>query len=108
MIVCVALTADGRAGQGWGRAPRVAVADVIDGQVRSWQEYVVGWDAAHDSGTEGAHHARVVTFLREHEVERVAAGHMGPGMVRTLERLGVEVRLGAAGDPRAAAVAAAG
>lgn len=104
MIVCVALTGEGTAGQGWGRADRVAVAEVSDGAISSWQEYDVGWGATHDDGTEGAHHARIVRFLRDHAVEAVAAGHMGGGMQHTLGLLGVTVRLGAAGDPREAAL----
>lgn len=107
MIVCVALSAEGTADQGWGRADRVAVADVVDGEIRSWQEHAVGWGAARAEGDSGGHHARIVRFLGEHSVDAVVADHMGAGMQRTVAKLGVSLHLGASGDPRAAALAAA-
>ena len=107
MIVAVALSSDGTAGQGWGRAPRVAIARVEDGRIASWDEHDVRWDVLHDEGTEGGHHARIARFLQEHHVETVAAGHMGPPMVQTLGRMHIGVRLGGDGDPRAVAIAAA-
>jgi predicted Fe-Mo cluster-binding NifX family protein len=50
----------------------------------------------------GSHHARVVTFLRDHHVEAVVANHMGDGMVRTLDTMGLPCTWAAAGDARAA------
>ncbi len=100
MIVCVPVTPDGMVGGGWGRAPRVAVADVVAGQITAWNEYPVGWDVLHDVGTEGGHHARIATFIKDHAVEVVVAGHMGPPMVQMLGRMRVIVRVGAAGDAR--------
>jgi predicted Fe-Mo cluster-binding NifX family protein len=44
----------------------------------------------------------VVTFLREHQVEAVVANHIGPGMVRMMETMGLPMHLGAAGDAREA------
>lgn len=107
MVVCVALAPDGEVAQGWGRAARVAVAEVVDGGVRSWEEFDVGWDRLHDQGTEGGHHARIARFLTEHRVEQVVAGHMGPPMQQMLERMGLATKLGAVGDARRAAIAAA-
>ncbi|MEP7191987.1 MAG: NifB/NifX family molybdenum-iron cluster-binding protein [Actinomycetota bacterium] len=89
----------------WGRADWVAVADVVGGEIVSWREVEVSWSRLHDEGTPGSHHARVVTFLREHQVEAVVANHMGDGMVRTLDTMGLPVHLGAAGDARAAVLA---
>ena len=108
MIVAIALSLDGAAGQGWGRAPRVAIARVEDGRIEAWDEHDVRWDVLHDEGSEGGHHARIARFLREHGVELVMAGHMGPPMVRMLDGMNVAVRLGSERDPRAAAIAAAG
>jgi predicted Fe-Mo cluster-binding NifX family protein len=102
------VTSDGKVGHSWGRAPRVAVADVKDGSLLAWEEIDVAWDRLHDETTEGGHHARVARFLRDHRVETVAAGHMGEPMVHTLERLGIAVHLGVVGDARQAAILVTG
>ncbi len=106
MRICVPVTTDGQIDSRWGRAARVAVADVRDGRVSAWEEYEVGWDRLHDVTTEGSHHARVARFLLEHNVEAVIADHMGAGMQQMLQKMGVAVQLGAAGEARAAAIAA--
>jgi predicted Fe-Mo cluster-binding NifX family protein len=104
--VCVPVTGTGVIDPRWGRADRVAVADISDGQVTGWEEFDVQWGVLHDSGTEGSHHARIVRFLRDHGVEAVVADHMGGGMAHTMDRMGVKVFLGAGGDPRKAVLAA--
>ena len=106
MIVCVPVTPTGEIDPRWGRAARVAVADARDGAVTSWEEIEVGWDGLHDMGSEGGHHARVARFLLEHGAEVVVADHMGDPMLHMLAEMGVEVRLGAGGDARAAVLAA--
>lgn len=107
MHIAVPVTTDGAVDHSWGRAPRVAVADVQDGAVVGWQEFDVEWDRLHDVGTEGGHHARVARFLQENGVTRVAVDHMGPGMTEMLRRMGIFVVLGASGDARQVAVDAA-
>jgi len=107
MIVCVATTPEGDVGGGWGRADQVAIARVTGGRIDAWQEIETGWNALHDQGTEGSHHARIARFLREHEVQCVVAGHMGPGMQQMLGQMGISVVMGAQGSARDAAVAAA-
>ena len=102
MIVCAPVTSEGKIDPRWGRADRVAVADVVDGEILSWLEVEVSWSRLHDEGTPGSHHARVVKFLRDHHVEAVLANHVGDGMVRTLEAMSLPLHLGAAGDARAA------
>lgn len=106
MTVCVPVTADGMIDPRWGRADRVAVASTDGGRIVSWDEIQVSWGVLHDQGAEGLHHARVVTFLREHGVQTVIAAHMGDGMKHTLAKLGVRVELGQTGDARAAVQAA--
>ncbi len=106
MVVCVPVTADRLIDPRWGRADRVAIAEVTGNGIADWQEYDVGWSTLHDAGTEGSHHARVARFLQDHHVEAVVANHMGMGMMHMLERMGLEVRLGAMGDAREAAMAA--
>jgi predicted Fe-Mo cluster-binding NifX family protein len=102
MIVCIPVNPDGTVDRRWGKARSVAVATADSGRIAGWTEVEVGWDRLHDEGTEGSHHARVVRFVREHEVTDVLAGHMGEGMQHTLGKLGVRVHLGADGDARAA------
>lgn len=102
MNVCIPVTTDGRTDPRWGRAARVAVATVDDGALTGWQEHEVGWDVAHDQGTEGSHHARVARFLREHDVQVVVAHHMGDGMTRMLSTMGIHAVLGAGEDARQA------
>ncbi len=104
--MAIALAPDGTAGQGWGRARRVAIARVEDGRIERWTEHETRWDVRHDEGSEGSHHARIARFLTENGVEAVVAGHMGPPMVQMLGRMGIAVRLDDSEDPRAAALAA--
>lgn len=106
LLVCLALGADGQTGESWGRAHRVAVATVSHAEILDWQEHDVGWDTLHDAGTEGAHHARVARFLREHQVEVVLAAHMGDGMARMIGKLQIRTALGCRGDARAAVILA--
>ena len=107
MILCVPVTSDGQVDPRWGRADRVAVADVVDGEIAAWQEIEVSWSRLHDEGTPGSHHARVVRFLREHQVEIVVANHIGDGMVRMLATMSLPAHLGAVGSARAAVLEAA-
>ena len=107
MVICVPVTPDGAIDTSWGRAARVAVIRVEDGAIVADEVHPVGWDSLHDEGTEGSHHARVARFLKDQGVDVVLAGHMGPPMVRMLGQMGIQARLGAAGDARAAALAVA-
>lgn len=101
--VCVPVTADGQVDPRWGRAGRVAVARVDEaGEVASWEEIDVGWDRAHDARGEGGHHADVARFLQARSVDTVVANHMGEPMRHMLERMGVDIHLGASGGARAA------
>ena len=108
MIVCLPVTPDGQVGGGWGRAARVAVATLELGAITAWQEIDVAWDALHDVGTEGGHHARIAKFLQEHGVQVVVAGHMGPPMQQMLMKMRIVARLGVEGDARDAVLAQAG
>ncbi len=100
MIIAIPVDAHDQVAHGWGRAERVAVATAIDGAITDWQVHEVGWDTAHDEGTEGSHHARIARFLIDNHVETVVAEHMGDGMVRMLGSMNLPVVLGADGDAR--------
>lgn len=104
--VCVPVTQDGSIDPRWGRADRVAIAEVGDTGIDAWQEHEVGWGRLHDAGPEGQHHARVATFLRDHGVGVVVAHHMGGGMEQMLARMEIEVHLGASGNARDAVLRA--
>ncbi|MFZ5847169.1 MAG: NifB/NifX family molybdenum-iron cluster-binding protein [Actinomycetota bacterium] len=107
MIVCTTLGPGGTVGGGLGKAAQVAVATVDEGQVASWDEREVSWDRLHDEGTEGSHHARIVKFLRENDVQLVVARGIGPSMQNTLGKMGIRFVLGVEGDARKAVVDAA-
>jgi predicted Fe-Mo cluster-binding NifX family protein len=107
MILCAPVTMTDQIDPRWGRAARVAVAEVHDGALTGWQAVDVAWDALHDAGSEGGHHARVARFLQEHAVQVVVADHMGDPMTHMLKQMGIDVRLGAGGDARQAVLAAA-
>ena len=100
MVICVPVTVEGSIDPRWGRAGRVAIAEATADGIGSWQEFDVGWGELHDSGGEGAHHARVGRFLLDHHVEAVVANHMGPGMSHMLQQMAIAVHLGAAGNAR--------
>ena len=104
MILCMPVTADGLVDPRWGRADHVAVADVRGNVIARWEEFDVGWGRLHDAGPEGQHHARISRFLQEHDVQGVVADHMGPGMEQMLAKMGIVVRLRAAGPARDAAL----
>jgi predicted Fe-Mo cluster-binding NifX family protein len=97
---------DGEAvGSHWGRAPRVAVVAVDGGGIIGWEEFDVGWDVSHDQPNHGAHHANIARFVQEHQVTAVVAAGMGPPMVNMLNKLGIDVWLGAVGPARELAAA---
>lgn len=103
MRIALPVDADGQVFPHFGRAPRLAVATLEDGQVRDWQVLEVDWGASHDREPHGEHHRRVFEDLRGQGVEVVLAGGMGEGMVRSLSGAGVQVVLGVSGDARSAA-----
>lgn len=91
MILTVPVTSEGRVDPRFGKATTMVVADVTDGQITDWQTHEVGWDVLHDQGEHGTHHARIVRFLKEHQVDRVVYAHMGPPMLNTIGKMGLEL-----------------
>ena len=104
--VAVPVRSDGTVDTRWGKAEHIGLARTAGATITDWQIVEVGWNALHDAGTEGSHHARVVRFLREHAVTDVVAHHMGDSKQNTLGKLGIRVHLDAAGDARAAVITA--
>jgi hypothetical protein len=80
MKVYVPITPDGQVDPRWGRADRDAVAEVVESEVRDWQEFDVSGGSLYDEGTEAAHHARVARFLRDNQVDATAAHHVGAAL----------------------------
>jgi predicted Fe-Mo cluster-binding NifX family protein len=107
MVVCVPVIHGNSIDPRWGRAERLAIAEVEAGTITRWQELDVAWGTVRNTGSERAHHARVARFIKEHNVETVLAHHMGDDMQRILGRMGVTVHLGASGDARQAVMAIA-
>ena len=90
MNVMIPVRPDGSVEPRFGKAPMVAVAQVDDnGHIADWQTFKVEWDRLHDEGTEGTRHARIVRFLREHDVVACVATHAGIGMQRTLAAMNI-------------------
>lgn len=108
MIVAVAVTDTGAVDPRWGRAERVAIAEVVGSSVASWVVHDVGWAGGHDESTEARHHASIARFLRTQQVQAVVAHHVGAGMARMLGTMGIDLHLGASGDARDAVVDAVG
>jgi len=106
MRVCIPVTDAGSVDPRWGRADRVAIAEIAEGGVADWEEFDVQWSTQHDAGSDASHHARVARFLRDHGVEAVVADHMGPPMLLMLQRMDIRVCLEAGGDARQAVLAA--
>ncbi|MGO1637262.1 NifB/NifX family molybdenum-iron cluster-binding protein, partial [Ancrocorticia populi] len=100
MIIATPVTPDGQVDHSWGKAPRVAITDIEDGVVQSWDEHEVGWDVLHDEGAHGSHHARIVKFLRENNVDAVIINHCGAPMLNTMQKMGLIIALDAEGPAR--------
>jgi predicted Fe-Mo cluster-binding NifX family protein len=107
MILTVPVAADGTIEMRFGKAPVMAVATVEDGAITDWQTHEVGWDVLHDMGEHGQHHARIVRFLKDNNVERVVFAHMGPPMQNTISKMKLTLVQAPIMDAREAVVAAA-
>lgn len=105
MKIAAAVAADSLQLVGLGRAPRIALGTVVDDVLTDSTVLDVHWDelhgdhechhdgqddkAGHAHASHGSHHARIVTFLRENEVDAVLAAHAGPPMVNTIMKMGL-------------------
>ncbi len=106
MNVATPVTADGQSAAAWGKAHWIGVASVEDGAVTGWQVHEVGWDLSHDEGTHGSHHARIVRFLKDQAIDAVVVDHMGPGMVKVMQTMGIPLLPASPGDAQASVLAA--
>jgi predicted Fe-Mo cluster-binding NifX family protein len=111
MNIATPVNEAGESAAAWGKAHWIGVASVEGGAVTAWHVHEVAWDVSHDEGTHGSHHARIVRFLKEHDIAAVVVDHMGPGMVQVMSTMKIPVLPASAGEAKAsvlAAVAAAG
>lgn len=113
LTIAIPVDAAERTAPAWGRAQRVAVATVqragdaaSDWSITDWRVHDVGWNVAHDEGTEGAHHARIVKFLREHAIRAIVVDHVGEGMHRMLHTMGIPTLPMVQGDAQASVLVA--
>jgi predicted Fe-Mo cluster-binding NifX family protein len=108
MKIATPVDVTGQSAHAWGRAHWIAVAEVTDGTIASWQVHEVSWDELHDSSTHGSHHARVVTFLKDFGIEAIVVDHVGEGMLRMLATMGIPMLPATPGDAHASVLAALG
>lgn len=109
MIVATPCTEQGQSAHAWGRAHWIGIAEVsteAEPSVTSWTIHEVKWDELHDEGTEGSHHARIVRFIKEQGVQAVVVDHMGMGMQRVMNTMGIPLLPATPGDARASVIAA--
>lgn len=106
MIIATPVDAAGQSAHAWGRAHWIAVAEVSDGAIASWDVHEVSWDELHDDSTHGSHHARVVTFLKEQGVQAIVVDHVGEGMQRMLATMSIPLLAATPGDAKASVLAA--
>ena len=101
MFVATPVTPEGQSAPSWGKAHWIGVAEVADGEITSWRIDEVAWDVSHDAGTHGSHHARIVRFLKDESIDAVVVDHMGEGMVRVMNSMGIPILSATPGDARA-------
>lgn len=106
MKLMIPVNPDGTSDARFGRAHWVAVAEVADGEIAAWQVHEVSWDVLHDEGAHGAHHARVMKFITDQELEAVVSAEMGAGMARMLHAAKLPILPSRPGDAKAAVLAA--
>lgn len=106
MKVLTPVNPDGSSGGHFGKAHWVAVGNIENDQLVDWDVHEVAWDVSHDSGSHGSHHARVISFLKDHHIEYVVAAGMGQGMARMLDSAKVAVLPATAGDAKRSVLAA--
>ncbi len=100
MRVRAAARGDDRVDPRWGRFCRLALADIDYGAIAGWAAYEIAWDCPHGVGGEGARHACVARFPRQHPIDTVVAGHVGTGRARMRRTTGITAPPGARGDAR--------
>ncbi len=106
MILATPVDANEQSARAWGRAHWIAVADVADTGIVDWRVHEVAWDESHGSGSHGAHHARIVRFLKEQQIQAVVVDHMGEGMQRVMRSMGIPLLPATPGEAKASVVAA--
>lgn len=101
MIIAIPVLEDGTVDPRWGKAHTVALAQVEKDQLIGWSDIEVNWDVLHDEApSEGSHHARVVRFLQDNNVEAVILNHAGAPMMNTMQKMGLVIATDAEGNAK--------
>ncbi len=106
MRIATPVDANGQTGSHWGRSHWVAVSEVVDGSIESWDVIEVGWDTSRQSGSHAQHHANVARFLKEHQIEAMVVMMVGGGMRKMMDTMGIRELRASEGDAKASVLAA--
>lgn len=106
MKIATPVDTAGHFAHAWGHAHWIAVADVTEGAITDWEVHEVDWDDLHDAGTHGSHHARIVTFLKEQQIQAIVVDHVGEGMRRILATMSIPMLPATPGDAKESVLSA--
>ncbi|TCS83687.1 NifB/NifX family molybdenum-iron cluster-binding protein [Tepidibacillus fermentans] len=114
MKVAVAVLPNGKVNTHFGRANKLALATIENGQITKWEEVAVPFaethgnhDHHHDHDHEHHHHAPghhegIKNWLVDHEVDMVLLDHAGPGMQKVMSETDIKIVVGAKGNAKEA------
>lgn len=117
MKIAVAVLPNGMVNAHFGRADKLAFANIENGQITEWEEVSVPFAASHgDHGHHhdhdhqhehghhhaSGHHESIKDFLVESGVNLVLLDHAGPGMKLVQEQTDIKIVVGAQGNAKEA------
>ncbi|MFV9510867.1 NifB/NifX family molybdenum-iron cluster-binding protein [Tepidibacillus sp. LV47] len=118
MKVAVAVLPNGMVNTHFGRANRLALATIENGQITKWEEVDVPFAQTHgdhdhhhdhhdhhhhhdhEHHHHHAHHENIKNWLVEHGIDMVLVDHAGPGMQKVINETNIKVIVGAKGNAR--------
>ncbi|WP_339063671.1 NifB/NifX family molybdenum-iron cluster-binding protein [Tepidibacillus marianensis] len=114
MKVAVAVLPNGMVNAHFGRANKLALATIENGQISNWEEIEVPFAETHGDHDHGHdhnhdhhdhhhapdHHEGIKNLLVEQEVDMVLLDHAGPGMQKVINETTIKIVVGAKGNAR--------